>query len=213
MNTEEAEIILKDVLEPLPLEAFFNALGRTVLDVPGGPDHVRAALLGDDPVGTALDAHLTHSERLDCHGVSPALPPPGPRRTADPVDFRKLIEAYHERNYTVRMPEVVSLSPALQSFARALEMVLHQPVDASLFWSKAGAKAIVHYDNRDNLVFQLHGRKRWYVSTDPPGLQNNWKHIGEPLAHGQALVEDLVQVPGNVSTACHALDDPAVALG
>jgi hypothetical protein len=185
MNTEEAEAILKDVLDPLPLEAFFKALGRTVLDVPGGPDHVRAALLGDDPVRTALSAHATHSERLDCHGVSPALPPPAPRKVAGADDFRKLIGDYHDRDYTVRVPEVTSLSPPLQRFARALELLLGQPVDASLFWSKAGAGAIVHYDNRDNLVFQLHGRKRWFVSTDPPGLQNNWKHIGELPPHLQ----------------------------
>ena len=185
MNVEEAEAVLKGVLDPLPLETFFNALGRGVVDVPGGPDHVRAALLGEDPVRTALGAHESHSERLDCHGVSPALPPPGPRRTSGPADFRCLVDAYHERNYTVRIPEVVSLSPPLLRFARALELLLQQPVDASLFWSKAGAGAIVHYDNRDNLAVQLHGRKRWYVSTDPPGLQNDWKHIGEPLPHLQ----------------------------
>lgn len=185
MNIEEAEAVLKDVIGPLPLETFFNALGRSVLESPGDPGNARTALFGDDPVRTALDAHPTHSERLDCHGVSPALPPPGPRKTGDAAEFRKLIEAYHERNYTVRIPEVIPLSPPLGRFARALELLLHQPVDASLFWSKAGAGAIVHYDNRDNLVFQLHGRKRWYVSTDPPGLQNDWRHIGEPLPHLQ----------------------------
>jgi mannose-6-phosphate isomerase-like protein (cupin superfamily) len=185
MNVEEAEAVIKDILEPLPLEAFFSALGRTVLHVPGGPGHARAALFGDDPIRTALGANATHAERLDCHGVNPALPPPEPRKAADPAEFRGLIEAYHERGYTVRMPEVIPLSPPLQRFARALELLLHQPVDASLFWSKAGAGAIVHYDNRDNLVFQLRGRKRWYVSTDPPGLQNNWRHIGEPQAHLQ----------------------------
>ncbi|HEY0131851.1 MAG TPA: cupin domain-containing protein [Allosphingosinicella sp.] len=182
MNVEEAEAIVKGVIGPLPLESFFNAVGRTVLDVPGGPDHERAGLFGDDPVRTALSAYSTHAERLDCHGVNPPLPPPGPGKASDAAEFGKLIHAYHERDYTVRMPEVLPLSPPLQRFARALELLLGQPVDASLFWSKAGAGAIVHYDNRDNLVFQLHGRKRWYVSTEPPGLQNNWKHIGEPLA-------------------------------
>lgn len=185
MNVEEAEAVLKGVLEPLPLDTFFDGLGGSVLHSAGGPGHARAALFGDDPVRTALDAFSTRSERLDCHGVSPTLPPPGPRRTGDPDDFRKLIQAYHERDYTVRIPDAVSLSPPLRRFARALELLLRQPVDASLFWSKAGAGAIVHYDNRDNLVFQLHGRKRWFVSTDPPGLQNNWKHIGEPPPHLQ----------------------------
>ncbi|MGA9581936.1 MAG: cupin domain-containing protein [Allosphingosinicella sp.] len=185
MNVEEAKAIVNGVLEPLTLEAFFDALGRDVLDSAGGRRHERAALFGDDPVRTALGAGPTHSERLDCHAVDPALPPPGPRRTSDPDAFRKLIQAYHERDYTVRIPEVVPLSPPLRRFARALEILLHQPVDASLFWSKAGAGAVVHYDNRDNLVVQLHGRKRWFVSTDAPGLQNNWRHIGEPLPHLQ----------------------------
>ncbi|MGZ8307813.1 MAG: JmjC domain-containing protein [Allosphingosinicella sp.] len=183
MNVQDAESVLKDILEPLPIETFFAALGRTVLDAPGGSHHVRARLLGDDPVQAVLGAWSTHSERLDCHCVNPALPPPGPGKVEGAAEFRKLIQAYHERDYTVRIPEVLALSPPLQRLARALEILLHQPVDASLFWSKAGAGAIVHYDNRDNLVVQLHGRKRWYVSTDPPGLQNNWKHIGEPLTN------------------------------
>ncbi|MEA3051734.1 MAG: bifunctional lysine-specific demethylase and histidyl-hydroxylase [Sphingomonadales bacterium] len=185
MNIGEAEAILKDVLEPLPLETFFQALGRTVLRLSGSTDHTRATLLGEDPVGAVLGAYATHADRLDCHGVAPELPPPGPRKVGGASEFRKLIEDYHERDYTVHIPEVISLSPALQRFARALELLLHQPIDVSLFWSKAGAGAIVHYDNRDNLVFQLQGRKRWFVSSDEPGLQNNWRHVEEPLPHVQ----------------------------
>lgn len=180
MNLEQAETVLKGILAPLPLETFLDALGRSVLHVPAGQGSARAALFGDDPVRTALSAFATHSDRLDCHGVDPQLPPPEPREVTDEAGLRALVHAYHERGYTVRMPEVVSLSPPLRSFVRALEFVLHQPVDASLFWSRAGAGAIVHYDNRDNLVVQLEGRKRWYVSTDAPGLQNNWRQIGEP---------------------------------
>lgn len=185
MNVEEAETILREVLEPLPLETFYDALGRGSLDVPGGPAHSRAKLFGDDPVHTMLGAFATHSARLDCHGVQPSGPPPGPREVKGRDSFLELIRAYHERDYTVRVPEVVELSPPLRRFARALELVLHQPVDASLFWSKAGAGAVVHYDNRDNLVVQLSGRKRWYVSTDAPGLQNNWKQVDEPLPNLQ----------------------------
>lgn len=185
MNIQEAEAILGDVLDPLPLETFYDALGRATLDAPGDPGHARARLFGDDPARAVLDGFATHSARLDCHGVRPSLPPPGSRQVESADAFLELIRAYHERDYTVRVPEVVELSPPLRRLARALELILHQPVDASLFWSKAGAGAVVHYDNRDNLVFQLHGRKRWYVSTDPPGLQNDWKHIGEPLPNLQ----------------------------
>ncbi|HET9640473.1 MAG TPA: cupin domain-containing protein [Allosphingosinicella sp.] len=181
MIIQEAEVILREILDPLPLETFYDALGRATLDAHGGPGHPRAALFGDDPVRTILGAFATHAARLDCHGVRPSGPPPGPGETEGPDSFLELVRAYHERDYTVRVPDVVELSPPLQRFARALELVLQQPVDSSLFWSKAGAGAIVHYDNRDNLVVQLSGRKRWYVSTDPPGLQNNWKHVDEPL--------------------------------
>jgi len=181
MIVQEAEAILGEILDPLPVETFLGALGRGSLDSLGGPGHPRAKLLGDDPARTILGAFATHSARLDCHGVKPSGPPPGPRQAEGPDAFLELIRAYHERGYTVRVPEMVELSPPLRRLARALELLLHQPVDASLFWSKAGAGAIVHYDRRDNLVVQLEGRKRWYVSTDPPGLQNDWKHIGEPL--------------------------------
>jgi hypothetical protein len=185
MITQEAEAILSDVLDPLQLETFYDALGRASLGARGGPDHPRARLFGDDPVETMLNAFASHSERLDCHGVETSLPPPGPRKVAGPDEFRQLIRAYHDRGYTVRIPDVIGLSPPLQRLARALELILHQPVDASLFWSRPGAGAVVHYDNRDNLVLHLHGRKRWYVSTDPPGLQNDWKHVDEPLPNLQ----------------------------
>jgi hypothetical protein len=180
MIVPQAEAVLSEALDPLPLETFYDALGRACLDAHGGPGHPRARFFGDDPMRTVLDAFASHSAQLDCHGVRPSLPPPGPRQVESPSAFLDLIKAYHERDYTVRVPDVVKLSPALQRLARALEAILHQPVDASLFWSEAGAGAIVHYDNRDNLVLHLHGRKRWYISTDPPGLQNNWKHVDEP---------------------------------
>lgn len=180
MNLAEAEAAVDRVLDPVPLDTFREALGRRTFDARGGPGHVRAKLFGDDPLRTVLNGFATHSGRLDCHGVRPSLPPPGPRETDNPDSYLELIRAYHERGYTVRVPGIVELSPELRLFARALELILGQPVDASLFWSKAGAGAIVHYDNRDNLVVQLSGRKRWLVSTDPPGLHNNWKHVGEP---------------------------------
>jgi hypothetical protein len=86
----------------------------------------------------------------------------------------------------------LDLSPALQRFARALEAILHQPVTALLFWSKVGAKAIVHYDDEDNIVIQLTGRKRWYISTEPPILPNPWDHVGEtPPQLGRHKVHDV----------------------
>ena len=166
MIYEHADALLSEILAPLPTEAFFNAVGQTSLDVKGGPDHARKRLLGHDPKRTVLNAYRTHSSQLDSHAVAPTQPPPGARTTSSPEDFLDLIKSFHERDYTVRVPGVVALSPNLQRFARALEYMPHQPVDSSLFWSKAGAKAIIHYDNRDNIIVQLEGRKRWFISLD-----------------------------------------------
>ena len=47
--------------------------------------------------------------------------------------------ALHERGYTVRIPDVVGLTPQLQRFVRPLETVLRQPVKGSVFWGAAEA--------------------------------------------------------------------------
>ena len=85
----------------------------------------------------------------------------------------------HERNYSVRFPELRPLSPPLELLARALEVLLHQPVTVSAFWSRGGMRAPVHFDDHDLLVAQLRGTKRWYVSSKPSELNNTWKSIPE----------------------------------
>jgi hypothetical protein len=181
MIVSQAREIVGQMLAPLSLDDFLRSLGREWLSVKGEASKLRAELLGEDPQRTILDAYRTHSSRLEWHGVSPALPPPEPGAIESAEAFHSLIKSFHSRDYTVVATDVGSLAPALQAFARSLEFILHQPVSASVFWSKAGARAIVHYDKRDNIVVQLSGEKRWFISTDAPGLQNNWKHIGESL--------------------------------
>jgi mannose-6-phosphate isomerase-like protein (cupin superfamily) len=201
MIDEEAEALLQQMLAPFTTEKFFDAVGRASFEVKGGPDHPRRRLFGGDPKATVLNGFATHASELDCHTESPTQPPPQARPVSTSDEFLKLIESFHERGYTVRVPDVVSLSPKLQLFARALECLLHQPVGTSLFWSRAGAKAAVHYDKRDNIIVQLEGRKRWLISSDPPGLQNNWQQVGEPLPHLQRhrIVDvepgDLIYIP------------------
>jgi hypothetical protein len=181
MIVSQAREIVEQMLAPFPLDDFLRSLGREWLSVKGEGSKLRAELLGGNPQRTILDAYRTHSNKLEWHGASPTLPPPqlGPIQSAEAL--HSLIKSFHSRDYTVVMTDVAALAPALQPFARSLEFILHQPVSASVFWSKAGARAIVHYDKRDNIVIQLSGEKRWFISTDQPGLQNNWKHIGEPL--------------------------------
>ena len=201
MVHEEAEALLQEMLAPLTAEQFFDSVGRAFLEVKGGADHPRRRLFGDNPKTTVLNAFGTHASELDCHSESPKQPPPQARAVSTSDEFLKLIESFHDRGYTVRVPDVLPLSPKLQRVARALECLLHQPVGCSLFWSRAGAKAAVHYDKRDNIIVQLEGRKRWFISTDPPGLQNNWQQVGEPLPHLQRhrVVDvepgDLIYIP------------------
>lgn len=181
MTRAHAESVLGEFFAPASVDDFFDTLGRNSFDLHGGPDHFRRTLFGDDPKRTLLAGYLSHATQLKSYGVAPALPPPAPNAVGSPDEFRDLIKSFHEREYTVRVPDVIPLSPRLQDVTRALETLLLKPVQSALFWSKAEAKAIIHYDNRDNIAVQLEGKKRWFISTDPPGLQNNWKQVGEPL--------------------------------
>ena len=192
MNYEQADSLLGKILSPMTTDEFFDAVGRKSLFVKGAPGHERARLFGDDPKRTVLEAFATHSDRLDWHSASTKEPPPALDPAADPDAFLRQIQDFQDRGYTLRIPDVVSLSSGLQQFARALESILHKPVDSSLFWSKAGGGAMVHYDKRDNIIVHLEGRKRWFISVQPPGLQNDWKQVGEPVPQlGQHTVIDV----------------------
>ena len=202
MISAQAEALLAETLSPLTTEEFFGAIGKKCLESKDGPEHSRRNLFGADPKRSILDAFATHATALDCHATAPTGPPPPLRPASSPDDFHALIKSFHQLGYTVRVPDVVPLAPKLQLFVRALESMLRQPVKASVFWSAAGAQAIVHYDRPHNLIVQLEGRKRWYISTEPAGLQNQWAQIGEPppnLQNHRVLdVEpgDLIYIPG-----------------
>jgi hypothetical protein len=201
MTQAQAEAVLEQFFAPATTGDFFDALGRRSFDVRGGLDHPRRQLFGDDPRRNLLAGFASHATELKSYGVAPTLPPPATRPVDSPEEFLELIRSFHEREYTVRIPDIIPLSPRLQQLARALEATLQQPVQAAMFWSKAEAKAIVHYDSRDNIAVQLEGTKRWFISTDPAGLQNNWKQVGEavPKLSRYRVVDaepgDLIYIP------------------
>ena len=181
MTIERARAVLEKFFAPAALDEVLDAFGKRSFDLRGASNPLRGKLFGDDPKQTLLSGFATHATQLKSYGVAPALPPPAVRAVASPDEFGELIKSFHERDYTVRIPDVIPLSPRLQMVARALETLLHQPIQSAMFWSKAEAKAIIHYDNRDNVAVQLQGKKRWFISTEPPGLQNRWKQVGEAL--------------------------------
>jgi hypothetical protein len=124
-----------------------------------------------------------------------------------------LINAYHDLNYTVRIPEVRALAAPLLGFTRALEALICQPVEVSAFWSRAGARAKIHYDNNDNITVQLVGQKRWYVSTAPAGLENAWLQVGAMPPHldrhsvSDAGPGDLLYVPRGTPHSVESITD------
>lgn len=180
MFTQQARAILEDLISPEPYDRFIEeVMDRRPLALTDGAPSARGRLFGPDPKQTLLGAFATHSARLTCHAGKPSGPPPEPRYVGDAAAFAALVGEYHQRGYTVRMPEVADLSPALRQSVRALEVMLRQPVDAVAFWSEAGATAPVHYDEYDLIAIQLSGRKRWFISDAPPLLANEWKRIGE----------------------------------
>ena len=202
------------MLAPLSVDSFFDAVtASTPVEHAGGKGHLRAMLLGPEPMATLLAAFATHAQILDCHAVAPAGPPPGPAAVENAAAFRALIGAYHDRNYTVRIPEVRALAAPLLAFTRALEALICQPVEVSAFWSRAGARAKIHYDNNDNITVQLVGQKRWYVSTAPAGLENPWLQVGAPLPHldrhavSDAGPGDLLYVPRGTPHSVESITD------
>ena len=180
MIVAEAEHCVAALVAPIALDRFLEAVrGGESIDTASDTGHRRAALLGSDPAATILAAFKTHATGLDCHSPAPLALPPEAGTIATAADFGALVRAYHDRNYTVRIPKAPSLHPRAQAVARALEILIHAPVDASVFWSRAGARAKVHYDNNDNIAIQLTGRKRWFVSTEPWNPRNPWRDPGE----------------------------------
>jgi hypothetical protein len=172
----EAQRTLQQLLAPLTLDEFLDqTLNGGVRRIDGAGAAERIALLGPDPRAVLIAAfHL--APRLTFHSANPTGPPPTLAGVADAADFRARIAQFHARNYSVRFPELRPLWPQLDRLARALELLLHQPVTTSAFWSLGGMRAPVHYDDHDLLVVQLLGAKRWYAA-DSSDLPNTWRGI------------------------------------
>ena len=172
----EAQRTLQQLLAPLTLDEFLDkTLSGGLQRIDGTGAAERAALLGPDP-RAVLSSAFQLAPKLTFHSANPLGPPPSLQGVADAADFRARLEQFHARNYSVRFPELRPLWPQLDRLARALELMLHQPVTTSAFWSRGGMRAPVHYDDHDLLVVQLLGQKRWYVATSSD-LPNTWRGI------------------------------------
>ena len=179
----EAQRTLQQLLAPLTLDEFLDkTLNGGLCRIDGSGATERMALLGPDPRAVLTGAyHL--APMLTFHSANPLGPAPSLKGVTDAADFRARIEQFHARNYSVRFPELRPLWPQLDHLARALELMLHQPVTTSAFWSRAGMRAPVHYDDHDLIVVQLLGGKRWHVANSSD-LPNTWRGIPDTVDLG-----------------------------
>jgi bifunctional lysine-specific demethylase and histidyl-hydroxylase MINA len=179
MMFPDAQRLLEQFLAPLTLDEFLDAMllgGFRKVDGDAGTS--RTGLMGADPESVLLGAWQL-APQVTFHSANATGPAPSLANIAGAADFQQRIAQFHARNFSVRFPELRPLSRELDRLARALEVLLHQPVTTSAFWSRGGMKAPVHFDDHDLLVVQLRGEKRWYVSSRPSDLNNTWAAIPE----------------------------------
>jgi hypothetical protein len=211
----DAQALLQRTLDPLGLDSFLDdVLGKRFVKLEGARNGgSRATLLGDDPQHTLLEAYRHLAPKLGCHAAAPSGPPPPIEPVPDAPSFQAKIAAFHERGYTVRLPEIRSLTSELAALIRALEMVFHQPVKVEAFWSRGDAKAPVHHDDYDIIVVHLRGRKRWFISTLTSDLPNDWKTLSDSPARIDRFTEvtvepgDLLYLPRGTTHRVDAVSD------
>jgi hypothetical protein len=198
MILAQAEEIFGRALAPLPLTEFLDdSVGKRFIKVSSGSGENEKAYLGRDPAQTLLESFVRLAPKIGCHAAIPIGPPPTIEAVADVAAFADKIAAFHALGYTVRLPEIRSLTPELDSLIRAMEVVFHQPVKVEAFWSRGDARAPSHHDDYDILIVHLLGRKRWFISTRPSGLPNAWNKTPDNPSQLERF-EEVPVGPGDV---------------
>ncbi len=211
MLPEQAKSILSNMLHPVDYNDFFDKIiERQPLVIRGDNNPARLNIIGPDPRDTILNSYEQFAPYLTCHALAPTWPKPHARHVESKQAFLQLLAEYHEREYTVRIPDVTGLSEKLQLFTRALEVIVENPVDVVIFWSLTDAKAPIHLDRHDIFCIQLVGEKKWFLSKDQAALPNPWKSAGEgppPFdAYDTVTVKpgDLIYLPRGTAHTVHS---------
>lgn len=123
MNFAEAERIFERALNPMSLGEFFEYVGKRYIKVQGSRGDALKSYLGDDPERVLLNDFDNLAAKIGCHAAAPSGPPPAIEELPDADAFAAKIAAFHTRGYTVRLPEIRSLTPELDALIRAMEVI------------------------------------------------------------------------------------------
>lgn len=202
MNLADAHRVLERMLDPVPVARFLDEIaGRRFMKFEGSANRNARAILGENPEAAILSAYAEVSGKISCHAARALGPVPEIRRRESPQSFKEQILEFHKNRYTVRVPEVRSVTPDLDRFVRALELIFQTEAEAVAFWSDSEGAAPVHHDNYDIFVVQVLGKKKWFISTEPSSMPNRWQVIPEGvprLDHYQEVevnVGDVLYIP------------------
>ena len=219
MIDEQAEAILAEVFAPLATEKFLGAIGQSWFSVKGSAGHPRSQLFGADPRQTMLGAYGTHAHVLDSHSPAPTDAAPPLRAASSSADFLQIIGGFHERGYTVRIPDVVEpRRPSCSASCARSRSCSGSRSRPRCSGARRARRRSSITTSRTIIIVHLTGRKRWFISSDPPGLQNKWAQAGEAppnLQNHQVLdVEpgDLIYIPGGTPHTVE-FDDGIAASG
>ena len=140
MMFTDAQRLLEEFLAPLTLDEFLDdMLLGGFRKIEGDAGTSRTGLLGADPESVLLGAWQL-APKLTFHSANATGPAPSLENVAGAADFQQRMAQFHARNFSVRFPELRPLSAPLDRLGRALEVLLHQQVTTSAFWSRAPAK-------------------------------------------------------------------------
>jgi ribosomal protein L16 Arg81 hydroxylase len=210
--------MLKDLLAPVSLEDFFREYWTCrFLHVPGEPDKF-SGLYSWDALNTALENHRFDEKRLVLFHAGKRID--SDRYLSDRMVNAGKLTTELSNGATLIFNACEETWPALRELCASLEWMFHHRVVVNLYagWRRDNGFN-VHWDDQDNLILQVAGRKHWKVWN--PTRQYPFKEdlvdtsvapTGEPAWDGILEAGGLLSIPRGAWHVAYPLDEPSLHL-
>ena len=210
--------MLEDLLVPVAPEEFFREYWtRRFLHIPGAPDKF-GGIYSWDALNTALENHRFDDKRL-------VLFKSGKKIEAHRYLNGHMVNAGKLTNELSNGATLIfngceEAWPPLRDLCSHLEWLFHQRVFVNLYagWRHDNGFD-VHWDDQDNLILQVAGRKRWKVwnrtRLDPfkdDVVDTSVAPLGEPAWEGILEAGGLLSIPRGAWHVAYPLDEPSLHL-